>query len=61
MSLDEPLIDCLPQPAQVRSRLGDALREVELLRRLLRLSERAEEFRRSDCHRQVPREAAHAC
>jgi hypothetical protein len=47
MNLDEPLIRVLPHPDQVQHRLGDALRQVTLLRRLLRLSQKAEEFR--DC------------
>src|SRR5438876_944445 len=34
-----PVIESLPPPAVVRNRLGDALREVELLRGLLRLAE----------------------
>jgi hypothetical protein len=60
VSIDKPLIDSLPQPDQVRSRLGDALREVELLRGLLRLSERAEHYRLGDQQRHLPREIAHA-
>jgi hypothetical protein len=35
----------------VADRLGDALREVELLRRLLRLSEHAEHYRTIDRRR----------
>jgi hypothetical protein len=46
--LDKPLMQLLPCPAAVRERLGDALREVELLRKLLRLAERAEEYRECD-------------
>jgi hypothetical protein len=42
------LIDLIPRPKDVADRLGDALREVELLRRLLRLSERAEHYRALD-------------
>ena len=42
------LLTSLPSPQLVRNRLGDALREVELLRRLLRLSERAEQYRTWD-------------
>jgi hypothetical protein len=45
LNLDNPIIDVLPPPGLVRDRLGDALREVELLRRLLQLSTRAEEYR----------------
>ena len=42
------LIDLLPDPQAVQTRLGDALREVELLRRLLRLSRLAEQYRAID-------------
>ena len=45
---DQPLIQSLPPPAVVRDQLANALREVELLRRLLRLSERAEQYRHRD-------------
>jgi hypothetical protein len=45
---DKPLIDTLPTPAAVRERLGDTLREVELLRRLLRLVRAAEQYRDAD-------------
>ncbi len=48
MSLDEPLLKTLPTPQTVRNRLGDVLREAELLRRLLKLSERAEQYREWD-------------
>jgi hypothetical protein len=50
LTLEPPLIEELPAPEKVRDRLGDALREVELLRSLLRLSERAQHYR--DCDRQ---------
>ena len=43
--IEKPLIESLPDPASVRLRLGNALREVELLRRLLRLASLAETFR----------------
>lgn len=46
--LDKPLIDTLPTPAAVRERLGDTLREVELLRQLLRLASAAEQYRDGD-------------
>jgi hypothetical protein len=46
MHLDSPLMDTLPPPQQVRERLGAALREAELLRRLLKVAERAEAYRR---------------
>ena len=42
------LIDLLPRPQAVADRLTDALREVELLRRLLRLCERAEHYQALD-------------
>jgi hypothetical protein len=42
------LVDLIPPPQAVADRLGDAMREVELLRRLLRLSERAEQYRALD-------------
>lgn len=40
------LVDQIPDPGSVRERLGEALREVELLRRILRLSEHAAKYRR---------------
>ncbi len=46
--LDRPLIESLPSPKEVRHRLGNALREVELLRRLLRMAEIADKYRRLD-------------
>jgi hypothetical protein len=46
--LNKPLITTLPKPEAVRRRLGETLREVELLRRLLRVAERAEVYRRVD-------------
>jgi hypothetical protein len=42
------LIDLIPTPHAVRGRLGDALREVRLLRRLLRLADLAETYREYD-------------
>jgi hypothetical protein len=48
MFLDRPLMETLPASHAVRNRLGDAMREVELLRRLLLLSERAEKYRACD-------------
>jgi hypothetical protein len=45
---DKPLIDTLPTPDAVRERLGDTLRELELLRRLLRLAKAAEQYRAAD-------------
>jgi hypothetical protein len=43
--LANPVIDSLPTPEMVRERLGLLLREVELLRRLLRVAERAAQER----------------
>jgi hypothetical protein len=45
VNLDEPLINVLPHPDEVNRSLGTALRQVHLLRRLLKLSETAEEYR----------------
>jgi hypothetical protein len=50
--LDQPLMTALPAPSEVREKLGAALREAELLRRLLRLAERAEKYRQ--CLRAKP-------
>jgi hypothetical protein len=52
MNLNAPLMDVIPPAEEVRHRLGDALREVELLRRLLNMAERAEAYR--DCDRRLP-------
>jgi hypothetical protein len=48
------LIDGLPAPQAVRERLGQALREAQLLRQLLRLSERASQERERACHGSLP-------
>src|SRR5687767_14035291 len=48
MSFHEPLSDSLPPPSSVRDRLCRSLREVILLRGLLRLAERAECYRAAD-------------
>jgi hypothetical protein len=50
MAANHLLIDLIPPPQAVRYRLGDALREVELLRRLLRLADLADHYRRLDRH-----------
>jgi hypothetical protein len=47
---DTPLVQNLPPPSEVRTRLTDAVREVTLLRRLLRLAKSAEEFRQISQH-----------
>jgi len=52
MTLNKPIIEVLPAPGIVRVRLGDALREVELLRWLLRLAERADQYRQIDKNHQ---------
>jgi hypothetical protein len=48
MLLDKPLIETLPPPDQIEGRLADTLRELRLLRRMLRLAELAEEYRECD-------------
>ncbi|GEM_PF-7028038 len=48
MFAEPTLIEGLPPPQVVRDRLGDALREVELLRGLLRIAEKAAEYRECD-------------
>ena len=40
MFAEPTLLESLPPPHVVRDRLGDALREVELLRSLLRIAEK---------------------
>jgi hypothetical protein len=44
--VNDLLADTLPSPLEVHRQLGAALREVKLLRGLLRLSERAAEYRK---------------
>jgi hypothetical protein len=48
MTLDQCLLDQLPRPSTIRDRLRETVRETELLRKLLRVAERAEQFRQSD-------------
>ena len=48
MFAEPTLLESLPPPHVVRDRLGDALREVELLRSLLRIAEKAEDYRECD-------------
>lgn len=48
------LVERIPDPDTVRDRLSQAVREVELLRRMLRLSERAQKLQR---HSEPQREA----
>jgi hypothetical protein len=52
--LTTPLIDTLPDPDHLHARLGDALREVRLLRGLLRLARLAEQYRECDRHSARP-------
>jgi hypothetical protein len=54
------LVEIIPPPQAVRERLGRALRELKLLRRLLRLADLAEEFRSIDRHARE-REGAGSC
>lgn len=42
---NKPLVDRIPDAETVRARLAEALREVELLRRMLKLSQQAEKYR----------------
>jgi len=44
MGSNRPLIETVPPPGQIRARLSDALREAELLRKLLRLQKRLSIF-----------------
>jgi hypothetical protein len=48
VSLKTPIVENMPSVIEVRDKLGDALREVMLLRRLLRIAERAEQWRQRD-------------
>jgi hypothetical protein len=48
MFAERSLVDSMPPPQVVRDRLGDALREVELLRGLLRIAEKADDYRECD-------------
>jgi hypothetical protein len=57
MNLEKPLMLLLPKPDAVRYRLGDVLREVKLLRSLLRMSERVQRYRQCD-REYAKREAA---
>jgi hypothetical protein len=48
MTLKRPVCKHFPPPEEIRYALVDALRDVELLRSLLRLAERAERYRERD-------------
>jgi hypothetical protein len=60
MPIDQPLLETIPPPHVVRDKLGNALREVELLRKLLRISERAEQYRQVDQRRSAAGGPTHA-
>jgi hypothetical protein len=47
---DTSLIPTLPRPQDIHRRLGDAVREVQLLRKLLRLSQQVVEHQRLGRH-----------
>jgi hypothetical protein len=51
-TLERPVSRSIPPPTVVRELLGQALRDVELLRGLLRLSERAHAFREIEADRE---------
>lgn len=46
----EPLLETVPPAQTVRERIGKQLRELDLLRRLLRLAEAAERDRKEQCN-----------
>jgi hypothetical protein len=56
MNLIRPILQTIPPVASVRRKLGRALREVDLLQRLLRVAERAEFYR--ECDRQADKRRA---
>jgi hypothetical protein len=47
--------DLIPPPTELRERLSSAIREVRVLRRLLRLSAQLAEGRRPACRQEVAR------
>jgi len=51
MKIKHPLVNTIPHPRIVCDLLGNALREVELLKKLLIIAERAEKFRQCDRER----------
>lgn len=53
MLLKRPISTTFPTAREVRHKLGDALRDVELLRGLLRLAERAERYRERDVEENI--------
>jgi hypothetical protein len=56
MDLTRPLMETLPPPVKVRRALGDALRQVELLKKLLRIAERVADYRQCDRGRETEEE-----
>jgi hypothetical protein len=48
MTVTRPISQNFPPVALVQTRLADAERDVELLRALLRIAQRAENYRRAD-------------
>ena len=48
MNMKLPLMETIPPAPKVRDRLKDAIREVKLLTRFLRIAESADEYRRCD-------------
>ncbi len=55
--LKAPLMRSFPPVREIAHRLGDTLREVEILRGLLRLAERVERYR--ECDAKVRKDRAH--
>jgi hypothetical protein len=53
-----PILESLPPADELRDRLGDALREVDLLRSLIRVAERADRYRERDQEIAAEREGA---
>jgi hypothetical protein len=56
MDLNRPLMETIPAPAKVRTALGKALRQVELLQKLLRIAERVADYRQCDRTREAEEE-----
>ena len=50
-----PSLDLIPPPPDLRLRLAVALREVDLLRRLIRVAEYAARFGQPHCSEQISR------
>lgn len=55
---ERPLISAVPDARTVRAQVGERLRELRLLRRLLRLAEAVDDYRHKEPSDR--REAAHA-